>query len=369
MQDIKGLLCGMAVLTTTTLVRAQSGPDCAAASNPEPDTQACAQSLGLCEAVPAWIANGSRGDIVLVPAGKGVIGILLSSLGQSFSHSGMLLDETSIRHNTLYEKNVSTEGSSGLFGAVPERVRGAGDMSLRDGYPGVLTQPIGDAFAGTFKANGILITGSPDDAERRAARVAAADTLEQMEGWYRLFSYTDMAWDDPFTRTSDAGSMCSGTIAWAHKLSAGVDWPLTTYSEEVRNGAAQVLHDAMANTVAEAARRKRNERNTGRDVASIFTFGISDVVISLGTEDSIDALADHAANQTVNCMAFNDCENGGTRWQGGVGAGASMSPDDLRKLRGRDDFPYDAETTIDFQPAYVTCSGHVGTLPDPLPTF
>jgi hypothetical protein len=41
------------------------------------------------------------------------------------------------------------------------------------------------------------------------------------------------------------------------------------------------------------------------------------------------SVKDRMANQFVNCMAFNDCYNTASRWKSGVGAGNSLSPDNL----------------------------------------
>src|SRR5438128_336942 len=63
-----------------------------------------------CYVIPGRF-NVERGDVVLSADPNGIIYKLLSSLGQRFSHSGLALSESSIRHNTADQKAFDTNDS------------------------------------------------------------------------------------------------------------------------------------------------------------------------------------------------------------------------------------------------------------------
>jgi hypothetical protein len=304
--------------------QAQKCPDCA--------------EHGDCGWVPPYVANGSAGDIVLSQSPGGVIGLLLSSLGQTFSHSGMLLSDDQVRHNTMEVSEIELDGG----GLVPERMRASGTRSLRDGAPGMITQFVTDAFNGGFNAeNGLLLQG---DEEMGPIRRSAAEMLVAMDGFYRLYAYTDIAWPDPFRRGDDAGSMCSGSLFWSYGLSHGAAWPTRFYGADVRDPAALTLHDIV--------RRKVLERDDDFNLLE----RVGQVVFGFLENDSIEELADNVSNQVVNCMAFDDCANTKGRWRNGVGDGASMSPDDLRGMIGQAEFPYRSEAPVVLAGGYWDCS-------------
>jgi hypothetical protein len=288
--------------------------------------------------MPAWIANAEAGDIVLSQAPNGTIGVLLASLGQTFTHSGMLLSDDRVRHNTMNADKIETDHG----GQIPERLKGTGSGSLRDGSPGIITQFVGDAFDGEFHAeNGLLLQGRPEAA---GVRQSAADMLSGMDGFYRLFAFTDIAWPDPFLRSDDSGSMCSGSLFWSYGLASGTPWPTRSYAAEVRDPAAVTLHDAVQRKVL------------AQDDGFNFIQRVGQAVFGFLEGDSIEKLARNVSNQVVNCMAFDDCDNIRDRWRQGVGDGASLSPDDLRDLMTHPDFPYDHETPVTLAGGYWDCS-------------
>jgi len=292
-----------------------------------------------CGWVPAYIANGTAGDIVLSQSPGGVIALLLGSLGQAFSHSGMLLDDQQIRHNTMVISEIKLDKG----GLVPERMRATGSHSLRDGSPGMITQFVGDAFEEEFKVdNGLLLQG--DDDEMAPIRRSAAEMLVAMDGFYRLYAYTDIAWPDAFRRVDGTGSMCSGSLFWSYGLSQGSAWPTRFYGADVRDPAALTLHDIV--------RRKVLERDDDFNLLE----RVGQAVFGFLEGDSIDELARNVSNQVVNCMAFDDCGNTKGRWRNGVGDGASLSPEDLRAMLGQPGFPYRSEAPVVLGGGYWDCS-------------
>jgi hypothetical protein len=81
---------------------------------------------------------------------------------------------------------------------------------------------------------------------------------------------------------------------------------------------------------------------------------------------SLNDFANRAANQVVNCMAFNDCGNTQGRWRQGVGDGASLAPDDMVTLAfmqtfgsaGADsEFLYNAVRPLEEAGSYYCCTG------------
>jgi hypothetical protein len=247
--------------------------------------------------------NISRGDVVLTTASDGVIKDLVSALGQLYTHTGMALSGSDIRHNSMEVALIQTVASKGLR-LVPSRLKAVGGSSLRDGRPGMRTDRL-DTHG--FRAStSLVLTGPP---EHWFGRHAAASAMESMDGYYRLYAYTDMNWSDPQLRLPDSGNMCSGSIARAHELAGQLPAAMrVTYTAEVRDAAAKVLHNSV---------RKRASK------------AIPELLGYVLRNQRIDTITNSVANQVVNCMAFNDCGNTSNRWASGVGTGSTLSPDNL----------------------------------------
>lgn len=306
-----------------------------------------------CYIVPGRF-NVERGDVVLSADPNGIIYKLLSSLGQRFSHSGMALSENSLRHNTADQTAFDTNDS--FF--IPQSLQSEGDHSLRNGWPGVITQSAEAAvtYREFIMQDGmVLYSNHMDSMARQQALEAAASTLEQMQGWYRFFAYTDITWRDPFSKGWDDGNMCAGSIFHAHRLAGSMGWNFDTvryYPADIRQPAAGLLYDQIRTTVRQAP-----------DWIGHLGFSISELFGST----SLNTFANRAANQFVNCMAFDDCGNTGSRWRNGVGPGNSLAPEDLYNLTylyamasamaGQDSgFAYDAVRPLEATGSYYCCS-------------
>jgi hypothetical protein len=271
----------------------------------------------VCYHVPGRL-NASKGKGILSSKPGSVIYELLSSLGQSHSHSGMARDSQRIRHNTMIESQVrKNEDSLG----VPFALKATGEKSLREGYPGTATHSVESAV--TYREfnipNGLVLSGSSSYAP--ATELVNADAeFADFRGWYRLFAYTDMTWRDPYSRGSDDGNMCSGTMFYAHLMAGNRGWSWSqrrNYPSDTRQGAAATLYNNVRQKVID-------------DRSFAEKLGLAAYPALGGT--NLITLADNIANQMVNCMAFDDCGNTTWRWRQGVGTGASLSPDDLMLL-------------------------------------
>jgi hypothetical protein len=279
--------------------------------------------------VPTQITNAQAGDSILTSNPNGLIGTLLGSLGQFWSHSGMFIDNGyDIRHNTGDPSALNTVGSP-----VPSKIN-SGDLYAMK--PGIITQGVPDAFGDHGHAEFNLFDSSGgDNVQDRNAVILkrngpavgngqstydASSTMLEYEAMYSFYSYTDIWTTEPDPTDPDhlhvspdlnRRNMCAGTIAWALFSGGSFDvWPWA-YTEQMRNQAAPVLYNAIYNLVG--------SKLPGSGIPFI-----SNIVtlIAGGARSNI-------ANQIVNCMAFQECDNTGDHWRSGVGTGASISPDNL----------------------------------------
>jgi hypothetical protein len=272
---------------------------------------------GGCYYVPARL-NVVKGESILSTERKSVIYKLLSSLGQSHSHSAMARSSQTIRHNTMIDSRVRVASS---FEPIPRLVA----SSIRDGDPGMTTHSVEAAL--TLREinliDGFVLGAGGTAVEQiaRAAELQRADAeMNDFRGWYRLYAYTNMAWNDPYKTSTNDGNMCSGSILHAHVLAGNRGWSWDqrrSYPQDVRQPAAGLLYEEI--------------RDTAFDEIAGLKAAVLDINEVLGGAGQGE-VARAVANQIVNCMAFNDCGNLTKRWQNGVGSGRSVSPDDLHML-------------------------------------
>lgn len=282
--------------------------------------------------VPSQVTNGGAGYGILSADPNGMIGTLLGSLGMYWSHSGMFTDAGyHIIHNTGDPGTVGTNDSCSVWVCVPNSLKGD---QLRDLKPGVIYQTTADAFAakefhfydqennGTqVNRNGVVLSPASNAKTfnnqpltywlSQAANVFYTSYYgsgaSNKQGYYRFYSYTDVNSTEPTGRTANKGNMCSGSIAWA-LYKAGLPTGSASFDAATRQAAAPILYNSIYNKVDNEAGWLGN---------ALFDVGIS------------ADLRDRAANQVVNCMAFNDCGNTSSRWRNGVNTGNSISPDVL----------------------------------------
>lgn len=287
--------------------------------------------LGLClvSASPAfagewrWIPagiNASRGDAVLSADGEGVIGALLGSINQSWTHSGMALDSGyTIRHNTMYMENIDVIYNTFLgIKTTPKYLNGG---QLQSGQPGIITESTSNAYGadgtvsfvmytnknGVTINNNALVLKPKDESAWRSRLNSAAAQMTSVNAYYNVYAYTnhyDFTWSS--SKTTSRGHHCSGTIWWANNK-AGNIFPTTYYSSSLRMTGANVLYNSLKQAVADDAGW------FGNIILSLFDSGAKDRI----------------ASQVVNCFAFDDCWNTTGRWKNGVGSGTAVSPDNL----------------------------------------
>jgi hypothetical protein len=281
-------------------------------------------TLPACYFVPGRL-NVIKGDAVLSAERGSLIYQLLASIGQAHSHSGMARDSTRIRHNTMQTAHIDKVEHTILGIDFPTRLKATGSESLREGYPGTATHSVEAAMTHhEFNLlDGLVLYAGGTGLEQipRILQLGKADAeMVDFRSWYRLFAYTDMTWRDPYTRSNDDGNMCSGSIFHAHLQAGNSGWTWNQrrkYTADVRQPAAALLYARIRDGIVD-------------DADFLDTLGMG--VYGTFGDPSLGELARRIANQVVNCMAFNDCGNITPRWQQGVGAGASVSPDDLHTL-------------------------------------
>ena len=264
-----------------------------------------------------WIPSGinaDRGDAVLSADAQGVIGALLGSIHQTWTHSGMATDNGyTIRHNTMYMENVEVIYNTFLGIKTTPKMLNA--TQLRDGNPGIITESTSNAFGAdgvsSFNYTGGVVLKPRNESAQRSRLQAAAGKMEYLNAYYRVYAYTNMS-GLPLAnyKQSNVGNHCSGTI-WHSNNFAGNALNTTYYSPSLRQAGASVLAANIRSAVADDAGW------FGNIILSLFDSGAKDRV----------------ANQVVNCFAFNDCGNTGSRWQNGVGSGTAVSPDNLLPSR------------------------------------
>jgi hypothetical protein len=155
------------------------------------------------------------------------------------------------------------------------------------------------------------------------------------EAMYSFYSYTDIWSTEPDASDPDhihvapkleKRNMCSGTVAWALFSGGGFSmWPWY-YADSVRNPAASVMYRSIYDAIGTKSDSTVSKAFIGGLVVGGPFAGAVGAIVASSINSSVK---DRMANQFVNCMAFNDCYNTASRWKSGVGAGNSLSPDNL----------------------------------------
>jgi hypothetical protein len=346
--------------------------------------------------LPALI-NAERGDILMTAGCGGTVSTLLRSVGQSYSHSGMLLGPHNVRHSTGSEDWLMKFPDFGLLD-------GFQGPALRFLWPGVIDQGVRDAMYGGFVFDDVtqddylihafdakvqrcapdepkfppilvkaLLAGQGpqgpewDDEAVRSQRHAAADAMEQLSGHYRFGAYTNAATLSPAPQDlawlpGSAATVCSQAV-WLANRSAGVqlEGPLEEsdcagVDDACVPGASQpALHEGLYD-YSEASRQE------GASVLhSLFQELVQDKLSEEDFAEELQWLEDpmnQVPNQIVNCFAFDWCDtdHGPTDLDGtsvvcgdddprdstcwtNPGPGRAVSPDDILRWDGPDKHP------------------------------
>lgn len=346
-----------------------------------PDIDAARQPGITCQATDEfdyrlpYIANAEKGDILL-SAACGMIGGLLRQVepAQRFSHSGILIDNgTRVRHSTSAEARYPRDANGDGF--VPE--------NLKYGWPGVINETVDEAYEGhhlvdpegeafffqSFNPDPVscendiaaiypsLVKPPPGTEQQLVPRTgltvrqtleSIAEQAKAIQGHYRLFAYTDA---DLVGKTSGAGAQATGDAPWAQASA-----PDGTVCSQLIWSAAQKIGVQVEDSVVEPG-DKPHVPNTAKNGIYIYS---SDERLAAGNwlYDRVyneyydnDAVGwwgrlwtdapDDAANQIVNCFAFDWCGSepemefegepdakDSQRWKN-PSLGTAVSPDNL----------------------------------------
>src|SRR4051812_7780767 len=86
-----------------------------------------------------WYVSGTRvtpinrGDIILKQSdSESPIGALMTAIDQTYTHTGLAVSSTSVRHNSMNDSKINY--TYGALGVVPNGLKATGDHSVRDGW-------------------------------------------------------------------------------------------------------------------------------------------------------------------------------------------------------------------------------------------
>lgn len=318
-----------------------------------------------------YIGNAKKGDLIL-SAGCGMIGGLLRQVSppQRFSHSGIMVDSwTRLRHSTAAEERYP-QGANG-DGLVPE--------TLKYGWPGVITETIGEAYEGNYRidsdgdayllrsfnvdpvncpgdAAAIFpsVVKPPFDLEQqlvprssltvRQTLERIADEAQAIEGHYRFFAYTDA---DLVGRLQGPGSRAGREAPWAQNGA-----PDGTVCSQLVWSAAHAAGVQVEDATVEPGDKPHAPAKNGlylysEDERRSAGHWLYDRLYNQFYEESggggrlLTDAPDDGANQVANCFVFDWCgsEPGmefdgepdakdSDRWKN-PGEGTAVSPDNL----------------------------------------
>lgn len=263
---------------------------------------------GRCQCVrfdwtPRQVVNAADGDVGLVSIfdgrGNEIVRTALAGAGQNHRHSVLFFDAgRRVRHSDFDSSTVRVrQPAVGAVKLDPDE--------LRNGLPGFADETVDRAFdRGALSEQGLVLRPANDRMRTHFTR--ALSLARAASGYYKLADYTDLtsmtlSWSA--TRSGDLrGTHCSGLVAWAF-TAAGTSLSQSVYSESLRQQIAEDVHGAIL-AQAEAA-----------------TGWFADFYHPNAAEN--------VANQVTNCFAGLGCASVEPLWEGGVGDGLTVSPDNL----------------------------------------
>jgi hypothetical protein len=295
-------------------------------------TQACCDA-GRCVWIynwvytPGYVSNATRGDLIL-DWNEGAVKTLLSSIGQTYSHMGIFVDNgSSVRHNSMSLDSVTTSGgvawTTAVFGGNTYGDVYLNPQALYHGSPGTHTGSVAeetsDGLPEWNRSNAVLVKPLNEGTARVNAN-AVASAMQALSHVYSVHAYTDWAGE-----LGTNGSNCSGSVASATQA-AGLTSPYQPriYDEGTRRTAANALFWAVRN----AAREKISSQpgawwlsSSQRDEMSA---GVGDQVVSCFIYGPVTYLDFSTWQLRYGCRLMTH------DWASyGIGLGYTISPDDL----------------------------------------
>lgn len=210
---------------------------CASASAMAEDALVCTTMVWN----PGYIVNASRGDILLTRADDSPAGVITDTFGQYYTHSGVMVSKSRVRHNTADKPSpgsMSFWESVGLFALDLEDVLNFADArvaydkaqskfpesQLRNGSPGLVTNDIlGRTAAQPWDTSRLTLVKLVNGGATVGDKIAS--TLEGISNMrYDVHSYIN------YDANPGEQNMCSGAVKYATDAAGYPMFQLRTYS-------------------------------------------------------------------------------------------------------------------------------------------
>jgi hypothetical protein len=359
-----------------------AGQPCTPGDNPEGQDLAC-QPTADWVVNPGELLNAFQGNFVVHHACGDMIADLLSSIGQTYSHSMTISkNHVEIRHSTASEDrmigsvNFASEsldssklqyGFPGTYGlqaySVDQMINGYCAPELDPSVTSGFTCSGGWQMSGNLHENPSqcsadlpvvypLVVRPPPTATTAQAQVVdqvGVQAATDVTGHYRFFMYSHAdeyapATSGPAWANATEESVCSLFDLQSTRHANGSNGPLPLrpsyvapvgvsvpdgmryYSQATRTTAAQNLYSSVNNQVMSQADPAVQIAVAAGAQALL---GPLAPVFDVAAEIYIHSLASSLSNQVVNCFASDGCGDTSGTWNNGVGTGIAVSPDDI----------------------------------------
>ena len=146
----------------------REGDECDPDNTPDnvPDGFSCQ----LAQDPPKWVTikgrymNARKGDLILAPAGNGVIGGLLRVVNQRYAHCGIMTsNHDQITHCTMSKERMQAYPVGDAFWGRDKPIHGFRPDVVKYGWPGVITQTVENAVIGETFLDPEAANLSPDE--------------------------------------------------------------------------------------------------------------------------------------------------------------------------------------------------------------
>jgi len=280
---------------------------------------------------PGYVNNATRGDLIL-DWNEGAVKTLLSSIGQTYSHMGVFVDNGySVRHDSMALDSVTSSAgvawTTAVFGGNTYGDAYLDPQQLYHGTPGTHTGPVAeetsDGLPEWNRSNAVLVKPLNESTARAGAN-AVATAMQGLSLEYRVHAYTDWAGE-----LGTNGSTCSGTVTRATQA-AGLANPYQPrlYDEATRRTAANALFWAVRNAARDQISHSSGAWWLSSSQRDEMSAGVGDQVVSC----FIYGPAPYVDVSTWPFQIKYGCRLMTHDWASyGIGLGYTVSPDDVLK--------------------------------------
>jgi hypothetical protein len=256
---------------------------------------------------PWYIANGEKGDVLLMKSVDETMAVIMGTMGQWFTHTMIMSrDKDEISHFTAMGVDRQIQNGIDELGL---KIHGNALANLADGH---MTQSV-DWAKRVYKMKNVkLLKPKP---EYRATAQAAADYLKGMSGRYKLEEFTQLS----YHHDSGSGAMCASGITIAFNSVQPGSVNLRHYPQPLRSSVAAQVHALVKSKIKNVT-----------DIGDAWTIAFNWLWGGL-TFLAKEELAENVANQIVNCFSNLGCGNTSRDWEdpAKIGEGFTVAPDDL----------------------------------------